>query len=1848
MFIGINTINSLIENNGENCLAKLIEPGHLKRFLGKEYLCNESMAVIEHIICSIYDNQYDEVVSIIFLARYIHPGFYVQLARELISLVSPESPCLVIRTLNFVIKLFGVEIPIELSREIFGKYMQVVFTESKPKEPNVNISYRQSIPTAGEETDRITEDVLCGIRLLEKSVGNLLTRDHLCNLLDSIKAPDLIYYRGTFIWLTKKLIKKPNTNSILGCEIKERNLINFLMADALNFISESHARMKELGLETCRSSTTLCGRASFSIELQSRFKFILLCAGKCFDPFDFTMGDNFMKFYMRISSIEWGYPKNIFFSCLNKALNSESYNLSFIDLSKIIKYEEEWVSKTLQPTHFSSHVDAFDFFLYAFDGKSFCALFQESARRNLFWDVMSNTREKSLVEKAMEIVEGRYKCVDDTTKEVHATLKKYAGLYPKESDERKELIRTKVRNLLTFYTHFITKMRKSVSTSFELSDDRFTTRLDVTFCDSTKTFTFPSKVNTNEFIKEVSTSFFGADNVLLHNLYKKDKMKLYALSVSGEESEFIPAKVLDLQDITDILIIIPEDKIDLCTKEIREKDDTLDSGIEAKSNLGMKGLWDTQNDIEDIFKEDDFDMDLYNNENVTTLSFASFLIHLLNTNLFKIGDEEDFAMVDLIFGLLDALPRVSCSADTFTSVIGKDTMKSVLFKESYNKICAGTYILGNAHVFKNGDRTILDELFDKDDISEDLSGLVVSSMEYLCTGFLSKPENNNKTYYRAIITMIEVVLPLFTFTEEENDTLLHNIRLLLENKDLSLYAKAEIAYAAVKMVCSQKGRDLETVHLLGKAVLDGDYILLGFTSVSKHTRGTMRDFIRALLVEMAKRNDTSFHAVSDKLFSQIEPIVNNCGKKEDAGEYFNLLNDIFAELESRFTARFSNDVLQRVANLITGKKMLSSPVRNVLLKLFFTVAGRHPWSPGKLHSKEVLTQTLCMCNSFNPVVTRTIRLLISNCEEFKDLFSSFMRNYILEHLLEPQCCGSYMYGSSLELSLFHVLSNIPAFERAILDVNTSGHKEGFLRKLQSMVMWFKYGSDKADKNITYDFLDVLLELKKQQKESDSPLNIVACISDMILKLPRGKVVMDSLTFNVALNFALDEKMPGNKVDMLGFSVPPSKTVLESLKQVANACFCDDIFEKDIKLDIKKMPYTLLVHCEASDNIPGFKNSISIREIMSTPVNMELPKSCYNYTLSGLVSYSKVGHRIEFSSFVRVGEKWFDINKNKIAPEKLHDPSRRLYLLVYTRPFVSTIDSYMLYDSRETAMMVDDSGLVSVKLLNTSGNVPLLNQVRNATDFRPFERKYTAERIHFIFQMADISGSPENIVKYILQATYMNDEQTNAVIANNLGFLARKVECSQEWKKAFVYSLLGGYIFQFWVTCMDKNLLDNISDLCTFSVVSEVRQDPKMSDEITNRLVSFYMENDSCHYCLKLLHGIEEGTPNKQVLCNSLIFDILSVPLKADRNSQNKEIVSEAAIVLAHSICYVLTPKVRLSKGFNSPESPFTKSELNRLLACDNLLKTVLDNCRMQDGEDVARCISLYDTEMLVPMADVLLDFLGSSKSIEEDTRAFSYINAFLEAEDEHTQMRRRLVVSPHLLSHPGVLAVHRRSREMSLGRLVLYIDFLMGLGPDKTDFLANWRQDIEKFEDLLANKLEILIDKNIVYDRFAESESKYGIPKNRSKYWTGKNVSAKILSESDSDLLERAIRFKNAISNHVLLKAENPNKATKVVEENAYMREILAANTVCSASVESEFSSTTEGVIAIYDMLVQSQKEQTGSTTATTTTTPSPQSSACTNINGNGNTTYSYVNKKYKYDDDNNNGYIDILDSDYD
>lgn len=567
-FISSTTSHDLVKSLGINCLAKIIEPGYLEKFLKGEFPSDCGMSVVEHIIGLICDEQYDEVGAILSLEN-INSEFYYILAQKLLELTSPGVSQLFICTLNTAIKKIK-NIPSEFSDEVIKKYGQIII----PLSPSSNnkateteeISYKQITRDIDNKTDDAIEEALLGLKTLNEMKDDLLTHKYINGLLDCIKNNNLIFYRGTFAWIIYTSIKRSNQKmiDILIDEVRKRNLIEFLFEDTLQFISDSYDKMKEMGITECKQTTLLCGRVYFNSELRSRLNLIFFCIDHSSVILDSDLGDKFMSFCMKILENEWGFQKNIFFEYFNKVLKDNTNITFFVDGNKILEHEEAQIFKTLQPSHFSATNEGIDFFLWLFNRDKIC----NKVKFNLFWDVASSAKGKSIKSKVIHEIETKYKHINDATKEVHTIIKDYSELFPKENDKRKILIINKVKSLLLFYMYFIKEMKKHTPIAFKSPKDGNEVNVNISIGAITKEFTFPSFLSINSFIKDVNTSFFGRNKTMLCELFDTNKIWLHTMNIRGEVSRFIPNNELDLHDITDISIEIPKEMEDVCTKEI--------------------------------------------------------------------------------------------------------------------------------------------------------------------------------------------------------------------------------------------------------------------------------------------------------------------------------------------------------------------------------------------------------------------------------------------------------------------------------------------------------------------------------------------------------------------------------------------------------------------------------------------------------------------------------------------------------------------------------------------------------------------------------------------------------------------------------------------------------------------------------------------------------------------------------------------------------------------------------------------------------------------------------------------------------------------------------------------------------------------------------------------------------------------------------------------------------------------------------------------------------------------------------------------------------------------------------
>lgn len=1172
------------------------------------------------------------------------------------------------------------------------------------------------------------------------------------------------------------------------------------------------------------------------------------------------------------------------------------------------------------------------------------------------------------------------------------------------------------------------------------------------------------------------------------------------------------------------------------------------------------------------------------NNNDAILDFASFLIYILNTNIFETQNEKDnIAFVDLIFRLLIELPQITCSSQNFIKAMQKDTIKSVLFDDKYNNIYAETYILSNTKLFKKEGKNMLNEIFGHIFTRTQMNTPALSHTKYLCNELFKKLKDKNIIYHRAIAKMIEVVLPLCTFTEEENDDLSQYMQTLLTNEDMQFSTRINIGNAIVKMISVQEKNFHNLIPCLEEVMIKKDYIGRGLFSVDPHLRMVLRDSLYVFCKVLEKKDKTKFSANFSTLFSYSTYFIKNCKNYGDMGDYFNLLCDIIKECD----VDPPTDMLKRLVFLISYEKLFNKSIRNVILKLLYIVVRKYPKLSESLQNKEKIVSTLHNFDSFSPITMKIINFLYNSSPEFKDLFEISTRNFIQKYGLEKLSDTLFSYKNSLELCLLHVLSNVPALERVVLDININKIKSDFMKGILVLFMWFKHGSNKITGSFIQD-ISIILNKLRSKNESSTFFDTFNYITNILLSLPNGSEAFNYLRMTTGLNFTPDENLPENTFTGFGISVPSDKSLSEAIENVTY--FDAPGLLKDKQMDFIKLPHTLLIHINYPKQITPstaikFGDTLSLKDFVSPTKTKGLPEKYYNYTLSGLISYFKEDGKNNYVSYIKIKDKWFNVTKGLVLSEDIHDPSREPLLLVYTRPFIRRIDNNMLYDSVKTKMLFDDGGFASVELLDGSTNLPLLNEVKEGKEVNLFEKPFSAERVHFALQSMDISNCPLEIINYIIRATYVNDKLVDTEIEKYLEYFRLKVLHDSLWRKACIGNFEKGYLYSMWTRSRNKKLLSCISKLYSLSFTLERLQKSYLSNKIVYNLINFCTDVHINNYCINILLDIDEDRNNATTFCNPVIFSVLGTFLKNDNDNKikpDKETRKGVATLLSHIIQYVLDP------AFNYSNKSFSKKELNDLLIQNNLLKTILEDCEEKEGTKIVECISSHDIEMLVPLGKIVLEFLGLSKNIEDDTRTFSFIKAYLKAEDKQTQTRLRLILSPHTFQYCGVLAVHHRSKEMSLNRLALYIDFMIGLGPNKLNFLARWHQDIAAFENLLVQKLLVIIDKDIVFDALAESESKFGIPKNKSKYWVEKKPSTSSLNKPDKKLLNHVILFKNRISNHILLTHEKHSECT----ENVFLKSILAANAICTGTPSGEFVNTFEGAVTIDNLLTQVSKTE--------------------------------------------------------
>ena len=1832
LFIDKNASSELVESYGKNCLHGVIEPHLLKRFLNGECLPQQNIAVTNFIINSIIDERYDEVGAIISLSNLIHPAFFAYLAGNLLIYIAPDSSYLLIRTLTSVFKSISGEITPEIADEILKMYTNIAvpgLLSSDSKETKVEKpSYKQDTKI-DEKTDQAIEEALESIFSLNDLCENLLSHEYFSMLFDGLKNDKLLFYRGTIVCLIYRLVTNSSSGDLgfsFADQVEKEGIVDFLMDDTLTFISDSHEKMIELGIETCSSETTLCGRAYFYSELIFRLRLVIYCIeNSILTPYS-GLSDKFTHFYTKISDGTWEYPKDILFEALTEAIKSGGTIADKINLASIQDYEYKKMLKTLEPSHFLSKEDNFDFYLLIFDKIKSNTLILEKPNTKLFWDVVSSGKKKFIRKKVFQEVRSRYKDINTITKEILSALRSHSDMFTKETGERKVLLRNKVLALLDFYADFISENRNQKGSTFNLpNDSEDTAEVNVTLGDVTKSITFSGIIDTEEFFDEISVSFFGGKKSTLHDLHKDKKLRLFTLSVGGEESRLIPGGTVDLRNITDVLVQVPNDTEVILTKEMKDvKRDGMNEDEPKKFSTQMSNFLsrlignnppmkvysrkkeqdhrasDEIDKIEDIFdeppdKEDDsFPPPQQKKVKETKwgviLEFTKFLFQLLNTNHFEIEEEEkeDFATEETILRLLTLLPHTALTTQTLSEFALGDDTEPILFSKKYHKICAETYILDRAQKLNLSGKTILEDIFGHSLAKADTNTSVLTHIRYLQAKLFGTLKDVNRVYHKTTAKLIETILPLCTFTEERARILFEHIQSLLTNPDIDDSIKVEVGYATSKMVITQKNPDNDLVHLLRNVLQEKDLIVRGFTSTDRHIGATLRKTLYTFFMDLRTKDKLAFRIALNNLTSYARIIAKNCGDSTVTGEYFNLINDIFTDCGSELSTDLSVSVLQKISDLLIKEKQQHNPFSNVVLKLFCTIGERHPETIRKLKKKEAIAVALCSFNSFNPFTTKAIQLVTSHCEEFKKVLTNCIRRHLVKYTLPPQCTIQFFPKNSLELCLLHILSNIPTLERALLDVNTDECRDAFIQGIHKLFMWFNSGNDKVAPRVVGDIVISLLELNNKIRDL-TPQDAFTAVLCSLFSSPNAEIGVCPLKVRMALNMGQGRATAEVSTSGVGLLVPAKKTITDSVHCITKFSE-DNIGFENREIVFSDLPLFLIIcvsYKEGKNNIvPEFKETVPIREFVPVVGGKDAPESDCSYTLCGLILTSSENGKNEYLSCIKSKDKWFNVNKEAMNAEELHSPSRKPLFLVYTRPFIGAKDI-----NGTTEITLDKNGFLSVTPCDTPRNKLLMSKIRDVEEgIELFREPVSAERVHFAFQTMEISDWPEEVIRYITRAAYINDKSFDAEIEEHMEAISQSVRHSSRWRKGFIGNFERNTLFSLWERSKNRKLLDSITQLYSTSFILEGLDKSTLSGKIVQRLADFCAYNKNCYHCLKVLEAIGESGDNMEMLCDSSVSNIMSFLLKGDdkeNGKPDKSVVKEASKILSRSICFVLKRKEEgIEEG---SRGLLTQRELNELLIQDNLLKTILDGCEQKDGENMVELISRNDTEMLVPLAKAVLELLRRSKDVEEDAKAFSYIKAYLRAEDKYTLMRIRLILSPHTFQSYGVLSVHHRAREMSLNRLSLYIDFMMGLGPNKAKLLSRWRQDIAAFEDLLVQKLKVIIDKDVVLWDFAKSELDYGVPKSKSKYWTGEKAPKRMLTQSDKDLLKQAILFKNEISNHVLLQAEGTSRTTESMKENAFLKTILAANAACTGSTEGEFANTTEGAIAVCDVLAKSQ-----------------------------------------------------------
>ena len=735
--------------------------------------------------------------------------------------------------------------------------------------------------------------------------------------------------------------------------------------------------------------------------------------------------------------------------------------------------------------------------------------------------------------------------------------------------------------------------------------------------------------------------------------------------------------------------------------------------------------------------------------------------------------------------------------------------------------------------------------------------------------------------------------------------------------------------------------------------------------------------------------------------------------------------------------------------------------------------------------------------------------------------------------------------------------------------------------MQSLIIYLRYGCKNAlNYEDAYKITDIM-EKFGILMGNDNISKIIGFTKEIISCVTNGPDALRSLEIEVGLGGSCDDTCNG-----IILSVPANETVLESINNLdSDYGYYATYYTKPL---FSKLPQTLLVHLihnskeehncmtHPEDTLPLRNNAISTK-------GEEPPEAYDNYRLKGVITRTELDGKTEYSSYIKgIQGKWIDFNEEPTSMNNIFRPRTKPLILMYTRPFIAGIDENTFYDSKKTLTEPCDNGSVTVKFLDILTNWPLIAHLDDERKRRDYLKKAASpERFHHFLQMLDINENPEGIIKYLLYTTAVNE---NAICIEGeewMNSFTKRINSNPRWRKALLAAIKERYIFSFWETCKNEKLLGGITDLCTEAVVSECLQYREFYELVT-QLVEYCTNHKECFGCLLMIQKLwKNDDRNKTILCDTELYAALAKTIIENKESK-REVEKKTTEIATDLITQFIIFILRLEK-VNAQD----KEEFNRTLFRDNTIREILEINKDQEAcKQLIKCVTNNNKIALLQMASIIVELLYLSKSVEDDTRIFSFIDAYIGTEDGFTDVRKRLVVTPNLFPKYGILAVYHRAREMSLDRLTLYTNFLIKLDPDQ---LSHWKPDIAALNNILMCKLEIIIDKKIVYEALTECESRYMRSQEDHKNWLMEIKGFKALGEKDKDLLEQVVRFKENVSNPILLQ-KIPKETTKTRTKNTFSKTILAALAAQSNNTNDKFLNTTEGLVVVYKLFSQSQK----------------------------------------------------------